>query len=287
MKLAIGSAQFGLSYGISNSAGKVSNGTIRDILDYCRHNSIDLIDTAMSYGDAESRLGDCGVSPFDIITKLPRVPESVSDVRKWVRESFFSSLKNLKVTKVYGVLMHSPGQLLEPNGSNIYRALCELRDIGLVSKIGISTYDPFECRKLAKIFQFSIIQAPLNIIDRRFYESGCIEEMAANDIEVHVRSIYLQGLLLMSEKAIPSQFKEWKEFFSSWIKWVEDSGFKQPQACLAFVNQIPGVNRVVIGVESVEQISEVNLSYPKISLGDFPVILKSSDRLINPSLWKK
>lgn len=287
MKLAIGSAQFGLSYGISNHAGKVSVRTVRDILDYCRHNSIDLIDTAISYGDAESVLGSCEISYFDIITKLPRVPDGIDDIRKWVRESFFSSLRNLKVQKVYGVLMHSPSQLLESNGPSIYRALCELRDLGLISKIGISTYDPFECRKLVKIFPLSIIQAPLSIVDRRFYESGCIEEMAAYGIEVHVRSIYLQGLLLMAEKAIPSQFKEWKEFFANWIKWVEDSGFKQSQACLAFINQIPGVDRVVIGVESVEQISEVNLRYPDILLSDFPAILKSSDQLINPSLWEK
>lgn len=285
MKLAIGSAQFGLNYGISNQVGKVSNDALENILEYCRCNSIDLIDTAMAYGDAEARLGNFGVSSFSLITKIPRVPAGVADAKEWVRAIFFSSLEKLKVKKVYGVLIHFPSQLLEPIGVSIYEALYKLKDAGFISKIGISTYDPDECRQLMKIFPISIVQAPLNLVDRRFHESGCIDEMANAGIEVHVRSVYLQGLLLMPKEMIPSQFSEWKSFFTNWDRWVKSSGFTPSQACLSFIDQIPGIDRVVIGVESVEQISEVNVAYPRITVGEFPKINNPSERLINPSTW--
>jgi aryl-alcohol dehydrogenase-like predicted oxidoreductase len=128
MRLALGTVQFGLPYGVKNSSGQVSRDDARSILKLASVNGIDTLDTAVAYGDAENCLGEIGVHKFKLVTKLPRLPDDCLDVDDWVQMQMDASLSRLGVKKVYGLLIHHADQLLSINGSSLYSALLRLKD---------------------------------------------------------------------------------------------------------------------------------------------------------------
>lgn len=134
MKLALGTAQFGLNYGISNSSGKISTEKAVDLLLYAKRNGIDTLDTAIAYGDSEQALGSIGVDGWQVITKLPALPEGESNVEFWVERQLQGSLSRLGVSNVYGLLLHRPQQLLEHSGPTLIRALERMKQQGLIKK---------------------------------------------------------------------------------------------------------------------------------------------------------
>ena len=136
-KLAIGTAQFGLSYGIGNKTGQVARPEVKAILQLASANLMDTIDTAIAYGDSETCLGEVGSHGFKIVTKLSAVPDGCADVFAWVRQQFRASLSRLGVTSVYGLLLHRPDQLFGPNGMALYQSLQALKTSGHVQKVGI------------------------------------------------------------------------------------------------------------------------------------------------------
>ena len=143
-KIALGTVQFGLDYGIANKSGQVSIGEIRNIFEYAKMNSLDTLDTAIGYGDSEERLGTVGVSQWNVVTKLPAIPDSIKDVKTWVREAVEQSMLRLQVDQLNGMLLHRPNDLLNKHGDDLYTALEELKFDGLVKKIGASVYVPEE-----------------------------------------------------------------------------------------------------------------------------------------------
>lgn len=145
MKLALGTAQLGLNYGIANRQGQVSVDEAEEaILRHAQSSGMDTLDTAMAYGDSEQRLGVIGVAGWHVVSKLPAIPDACPDVFRWVATSVQESLQRLQVTSLYGLLLHRPEQLLARDGERLYLALQQLKDDGVVGKIGVSIYDPSE-----------------------------------------------------------------------------------------------------------------------------------------------
>ena len=167
MRLALGTVQFGMPYGIANKSGQVPRCEVKAILQQAAVNGIDTLDTAIAYGESETCLGKVGVRDFKIVTKLPAVPEGFSDVAVWVKEQVNASLLRLGVNSVYGLLLHHPEQLLKSEGALIYQALQALKEDGLVQKVGVSIYAPSELEMLNTRYHFDLVQAPFNLIDRR------------------------------------------------------------------------------------------------------------------------
>ena len=112
MKLALGTVQFGLNYGIANLAGQVGLTEAQAILSHARKCGLDTLDTAVNYGDSEQRLGEIGVTDWQVISKLPALPEQCDDVATSVRNQVQASLERLRNTKLQGLLLHRPEQLL-------------------------------------------------------------------------------------------------------------------------------------------------------------------------------
>src|ERR1700694_363089 len=135
-RFGLGTVQFGLRYGIANQVGQVSRDGVAAILHQARAAGVDTLDTAIAYGESEQRLGEIGVGQFQVISKLPAMPENHTDVAAWVQESVLGSLKRLKIPKLHGLLLHRSQQLLDTQGDALYRALVTLRDQGKVEKIG-------------------------------------------------------------------------------------------------------------------------------------------------------
>ncbi len=197
MKIALGTVQFGLLYGIANDNGQVSEREAKRILEYAKEFSIDTLDTAIAYGSSEQCLGDIGVENWDIVTKLSAIPKDCKKVGAWIEGQLLESLKRLNVRNVKGFMLHNPMQLLEQHGEEIWSTMVNMKDRGFVNKIGLSVYSPQELDQILNFIQPDIIQIPLNILDQRFLEKNYINRLKESGIEIHARSAFLQGLLLL------------------------------------------------------------------------------------------
>ncbi len=286
-RLALGTAQFGLDYGVANKYGQVPEEEVGAILDLCRSNRVNTLDTAIAYGESESSLGKLRVDGFKVVTKLPALPKSCLNIAAWVQEETAASMIRLRVTKIYALLLHHPQDLFGPFGENIYHALQDLKTGGLVEKIGVSIYDPSDIDKILKKFSVDIVQAPFNLIDRRLYESGKLSQLKDLEIEVHVRSIFLQGLLLMPIEKIPHQFSKWGDLWTLWNQWLNEVNLTALEACLAYALSFKEIDKIVVGTDNLLQLKQlISLASKSKPLLDFPDLRSSCEDLINPSRWK-
>jgi aryl-alcohol dehydrogenase-like predicted oxidoreductase len=284
-RLALGTVQFGLPYGVANQVGQVSRDEANSILSHAWAMGVDTLDTAIAYGESEQLLGDIGIGQWQIISKLSAVHESCTDVAAWVQGSVRSSLERLRIPKLRGLLLHRPQQLLGAYGDALFRALVAMKDQGKVEKIGISIYDPSELDALCPHYQFDVVQAPFNIMDRRLATSGWLERLHQAGAEIHIRSVFLQGLLLMNAANRPSTFNRWRPLWQHWHCWLDEQALTPLQACLGFALAQSQVDRVVVGVDSLAQLKGV-LAHVETPLVEPPATLVSEDMdLINPSRW--
>ena len=288
MKLALGTAQFGLSYGVANQNGQVGLAVGREIVRMAAARGIDTIDTAIAYGESEQRLGEIGVGDFKIITKLPAIPAECVDISAWVSQNLTASLKRMNLSKLDGVLLHQPSQLLEKRGQEIYDALLQVQSAGLVNKIGVSIYSPLELNSIIQTFDIDIVQAPLNLIDRRLVTSGWLRQLHERCIEVHIRSVFLQGLLLMKRGEIPVKFERWSTTWNTWHNSLAQNNLSALTACLQYPLSLPEVDRVIVGVDNAAQLLELVDSHQiNVPQHDWKSIACDDEELINPSKWNQ
>jgi aryl-alcohol dehydrogenase-like predicted oxidoreductase len=286
MKLALGTAQFGQGYGIAFPQPQITHLECRAIIDYSLNQGMTLLDTAIGYGESESRLGAMGVSQWKIVSKLPKIPVG-ENVETWVTHSVKSSLEKLKVDSLYGLLLHHPLELLNINGPEIYATLKSLKAQGLVKKIGLSIYQPAELDDVFSLGEFDLVQSPLSILDRRIITSGWLSRLSEHGVEVHARSVFLQGILLISADQRASKFNRWTRLWDSYDNWVTASGLSPLQACIAYVSSIPQVQHVIVGVNSLDQIKEIlnaQTCAPPSWTQDLSV---DDEELLNPLSWLK
>lgn len=285
MKLALGTAQFGLNYGIANQQGQISRYEGKAILDLAWARGMDTLDTAIAYGQSEQRLGEIGIENWKVVSKLPAVPDDCHDISNWVADAVNESLQRLKVKRLYGLLLHRPQQLLEKDGDRLNNALQHLKQNGVVQKIGVSIYAPSELDALCSRYQFDLVQAPFNIIDRRLIDTGWLSQLADQGTELHVRSVFLQGLLLFKPVDRLQKFTRWSALWAKWDAWLKEVGLTPLVACICFVLSFQHISKVIIGVDSLSQLSEI-LQAAERSMPYIPGELKSSDQdLLNPARW--
>lgn len=284
-KLVLGTAQFGLPYGISNTAGQTPLAEARAILDLAKQAGIGQIDTAIAYGDSERVLGKLGMTDWQVITKLPKVPDSCDSVSEWVQKQINGSLQRLRLSRITGLLLHSPTQLLGPFGQELYRALVDQKAEGLVDKIGISIYGPSELDALPGHMTLDIVQAPANLLDTRMRCSGWAARLKDAGCEFHARSVFLQGLLLMRPTDRPAQFQRWETLWQAWDTWLTVHGLTALQACVRYAFQESEADRLVIGIVNAKQLSEI-LEAIDGPLPELPIELRTGDlALLNPAAW--
>lgn len=286
-RLALGTVQFGLAYGVSNTAGQVGPQAASEILARAHGLGVDLLDTAIAYGSSEQVLGEIGVDRFRIVSKLPAIPEGTQDVHAWMLSSADQSLGRLKRPSLYGLLLHRPGVLSGEHAAAIRQAFRELKASGKVAKTGISIYGPDELDALGTLDDIDIVQSPLNILDTRLIDSGWLDKLHRAKVEVHVRSVFLQGLLLMPSHQRPAYFGQWGELWATWDRWLAARQQTPLEAALRFVLSVDNVERVVVGVESRSHLEQIAAVEAMGGLSDRPVWPAPIDAsLLNPSLWK-
>ena len=283
-RLVLGCAQVGLECGIAQN-GCVSDEEVKKIFDYANEVDISTLDTAIAYGVSEERLGKLGVQSWKIISKIPPIPEERYNIFEWVNNSLRYSLVRLKVEKLYGFLLHRSGDLLSFNGDKIYDALIRLKREGFIEKIGISIYDPAELEMLCSRYSFDIVQAPFSLFDDRLLKSGWLSELTKRGIEVHVRSIFLQGLLLMKRNERDKRFERWSGLWLDFENWLNQNQLTPLQACLNYVISFPQIHQVIVGIDSLIHLKEIFAVVMEPQNNIQPEFGVSDVALLNPSNW--
>lgn len=289
MRLGLGAAQFGMDYGVSNAAGRTPADEVGRILDLARDRGVTVLDTAEHYGDSEKVLGGRGAGrDFNIVTKVSSM-RSMSPGEKAGRftESFEGSLGRLRTDFVYGLLLHDSGDLLGPGGEGVYERASRLKAGGRLGKFGVSVYGPDEIKEVLEKYDIDLVQAPANVFDRRLEKSGILRRLKQSGVETHVRSVFLQGLLLMRPGELGGPLIGLAPALSAFRAACEMAGVSPALGAFAYVRRLDGVDRVIVGVNNREQL-EANLRDFDAAGGldmDFSRLDVARKELIDPRTW--
>lgn len=287
--LALGTVQFGLDYGISNAQGQVSADSITAILQQARHANISTLDTAYLYGSAETNLGEQPLAQqFSIITKLPELTEALT-----AQNALACSLTRLKRQQVDTLLLHRPEQLLGDSGVQIYAELQRLRNEGLCRRIGVSVYTPAELTAILDQYQIDVVQLPLNVFDQRFYQQGLLQRCQDLGISVHIRSLFLQGLLLMPE--LPAWCLTYQQAFTKFNHCCAHYQTDKLTLALAILRVLPAVEFGVVGCTNAKELVDICDAWQQSAalvaqpefLHRIQELAQTDDNLISPVRWPK
>lgn len=282
-RLGLGTVQFGLDYGISNRDGVTSVAEVRRILSVASRGEIYCLDTAPAYGDSEARLGR-ELSPyteFKIVTKTPPGAGAVE-----ATNTLKKSLVRLKRARVYGLLVHHARDLLGYRGQELALALQRMQRDRLVEKIGFSAYEEEEARQAMTVLRSDLVQLPLNVLDQRVYRSGFLADLRKEKVEIHLRSIFLQGLLLMPYQRLPTFFSPIRPTLEKYAAFCNQRGLTAVQGAFAFVKSLDVDVVAIIGVNRADQL-EKNLRDWQHSPEDidFSCFACTGNDFLDPSRW--
>ncbi len=290
MKIALGTVQFGMNYGVSNNLGQTRESEVEKILQYAARYGVNILDTAPSYGNSNDILGkniDCNY--WNIVTKTPHfMSDSIGN--KQIDKLFKSielSQKKLGKDKFYGLLIHNYDDLFLPGGDRLFKAMEYLKKSGVVKKLGVSLYSGEQVDQILDNYSMDLVQLPVNILDQRLVDSGQLAKLKKYGIEVHARSIFLQGLLLMQSKDIPSWFEPIMGTLDAFHLEAKRRNMSALQLALGFVQSIDMVDKVVIGVNTLKQMREIiSAASIQVDTTEFSRLSISNPTFLNPSNWK-
>ncbi len=289
-RLSLGTAQLGAPYGVANDGNSLSSSMAEQILETAADLGISALDTAPTYGPAERRIGEfiqrrqVGAS-FEVCTKLPALDAGAdrSRLATLVNDAVEASLRALMIDRIDCYLIHRVADL-ECYGRPLVDLLCEQRDRGRIHKVGVSVYAPEDVVLFQDFPELDVIQHPLNLLDHRFL--GRVSAVA----EVHARSVFLQCLLALTPDRLPSEVLHASENLRVLTRLLEEWDLTPIDAALSFV-MAAGVDRVVIGVDSPEQLrSNVKAAQQRLPDGVFEALTSQfanvSEEVIDPRRWR-
>lgn len=282
-KLGLGTVQFGVSYGVSNTAGQTSPQDAAAVLRLAARAGIRVLDTAAGYGTSEAVLGESlPAGDWRIVTKTAAL-KSPADVAAGLAES----LRRLRRPSVEGLLVHQADDLLGPEGPGVYRELLRAKEGGLTRLVGASVYTSAQIDALLARYRLDLVQVPLNVLDQRLIADGRLAKLKDRGVEVHARSAFLQGALLMAPDDLPPFLAAARPRFERFRAQAAAHGLSPLEASLAFVLGVPEVDVAVVGVEGPEHFGEVlEASELRVAPKDWASCAVSEESVVNPALWK-
>mgnify|MGYP001167612019 FL=1 len=285
-KFVLGTANFGMSYGTKKTL--VAEKQVSHILNYFSINGGKNIDTAnpKKYGNSEQILGKNNLKKYLINTKISNIPNDSSKIENYINKSLKNALKRLKLTKLNGVFLHNEEDLLSKNKKIIFDSLIKAKKKGLVSKIGVSFYNFKNLEKIISNFKIDMAQVPFNLFDRRLKQKNFIYTLKKKNIEIHIRSIFLQGVLLSSLRHNTTKFKNFKYLFENLEKWLIQNNKTKLEASLDLVTSEKSIDRIIIGVDNLNQLKQI-MRYKKKNNKIFPKQKFKNNKLIDPRSWDK
>lgn len=283
-KLGLGTVQFGMSYGISNQHGQVSGTDAAQILLRAAQASVGWLDTAAAYGDAEAVLGGLEkyAKSFRIATKTITLRDTLPGLISRAR----ASAEKLQRKPVDLLLVHAARDLAGPEGQELWNALLRLRDEGLFGAIGISAYFADDPVALARRFNPAAMQLPVSLLDQRLLADGTLARLKDMDIQIHARSLFLQGLLFLAPEALPPSLAAAAPHLEALRARVTQAGTSLLPAALRFALSRPEIDVALVGVTSIGELDEILVGaaapVPEI---DWSACAIEDPHILTPSLW--
>lgn len=281
MKIALGTVQWGLDYGIANTHGIPSDEVLNSIFALANKAGINMFDTAVQYGEAEKRVGQFSNLEHKIVTKIGNF-----STNKCLNQQLDNSFNHLQRQNIYGCLFHNVDELI--NNTDLWRELLVYKEEGRINKIGYSLYEPQELFDLLEAgLHPDIVQLPYSILDRKF--EPYFDLLKKRGVEIHVRSVFLQGLYFKNPEQLSNKLSILKSVLSELQNISKQNNLDISELCLDFIRQNCKIDYAVIGVESEDQLREV--SQVKNCNLNWGIILETLDsynikkELLNPSNW--
>ena len=284
-KLAIGTANFNTKYGINNKKKFLSKKSIKNIFKILQKEKILYLDTAKSYKNTEKSIGNLKNKKIKIITKIKKI-NTKNNKYEFIKKEVSQSISDLKIKKLYGLLIHNPRELRKDKGYEIYKSLKKLKKEGMVKKIGYSINSPKDLNFFYTKYKPDLIQTPINVFDQRIVESGWLKKMKKDNVEIHARSIFLQGLLLKKNIKLIKKFNKFSNSFNKWNIWLKKNNLSKLNGCLNYIFSIKEINKVIVGVDSVKHLKDI-LKFRKKNYLNFSFLKSNEANLITPSRWQK
>jgi aryl-alcohol dehydrogenase-like predicted oxidoreductase len=277
VKLGLGTVQFGQAYGVSNTRGQVPRAEAAAILARAAQAGIRVLDTAANYGEAESVLAALNTAPFRIVTKTIHVKNGVDAVIARARQS----ARSLKADTL---LVHAAADLDEPA---LWPALQGLKAEGLFHSIGISTYFADDPASLAARFRPDVMQLPFSLLDQRLLRDGSLARLKDIGVEIHARSLFLQGLMLMPPETLPAHLAQAAPHMRTLRRRFAQAGATPLAAALGFVLSRPEVDVGLVGVTGQDELEEILAAARSVPDLDWAACALDDARILTPSLWNQ
>lgn len=278
MKLGLGTAQFGSDYGVTNATGKVPPAEVERMLELAATSGIEVLDTAVAYGDSEAVLGRAlgERHPFRVVTKcLPVKGERIGAAEaRAVRDDFLRSLERLRQPAVHGLLVHQAADLRKPGAELLMQELQDLKRERLVSRIGASFYGVAETT-------LDIAQVPVSVADQRLVADGTLQRLHRAGVEIHARSVFLQGLLL-ADRIPPAFANRGLELIGTHAR---KAGISRLALALGFMASLRDVDVVLVGATTRAELAEIVAAASTVATGELAHLAIHDEELLNPSRW--
>jgi aryl-alcohol dehydrogenase-like predicted oxidoreductase len=280
-----------MDYGISNRDGRPSEAEIAAILAHAVETGIGYLDTAASYVDAETLIGRHLPSGhrLRVVTKLPPIKEDAIDEHhvEVTLAALAASLDRLRSAQVYGVLIHHASDLAKPGWQYLLDVLREAQARGWTALIGVSVYDADDLSVVESRFTPGIVQLPFNALDRRLAVAGWLHRLKAAGVEVHARSLFLQGLLLMEPAALPNFFVPVSGALANLrARWAA-AKLTPLSGCLRCVLNDADIDVAIVGVNRLHELNEIEAAVVELadSKGEFRHPVAIDPIYLDPRRW--
>lgn len=289
MKLIIGTANFGNLYGLKKKKLKIKE--IFKIISLAKKKGISHYDTAKDYKNSELHLGNCFKKIYKnerllVDTKLPKNLGN-KNLENKIEEFVKDSIKKLQIKKLNILYIHDSSQLFKKSGKKIFSKILSLKKKKLINKIGISVYTIKETKKILKDYKFDVIQAPINIVDKRFIDKEFIKFLKKRKCLLIARSIFLKGLLINTSFFKKKYFRKWRKKIDLVENALERDQLNIKNWTLHYLNKHKFLKSYILGVSKVSQLSEIFkiLSTKQRNLKDYEELNIDEQGLINPKYW--
>ena len=282
-KLILGTVQFGLDYGINNSIGKPSNNSINSILDYAYENNVKILDTAESYGDSQLKIGQYhsnSSNKFKVITKFDS-----SNIPKYISANIYRDLDQLNINELYCYMFHSFSDY-DKYFHKYKNELIDLKDKGIIHKIGVSLHSNTEAFEVMKNNQIALIQLPFNLLDNWNHRKDVLSYAKLNGFEIHTRSVFLQGLFF--QEKLDFRFNSLFDSLDKIRRIIKGECDIDVAALLYAYNQNL-INKIIVGVDSLDHLKNncysLKLEMSNEIMSRLNEVKVENTKLLNPATW--
>jgi len=286
-QLILGTVQFGLDYGITNSSGEIPEQVVQQMLVFAEEHDIRIFDTAADYGNSQYRLGQ--LAPIGNSNRYVTKFSLPTDGSSPTQENVYSdSMKLLQVEKLHGVLFHKLDDLRDSRLEKTLEILRAGRDAGILSKIGVSIYNRADLELALEVFpDLNLLQLPANVLDMNLLESDEVHKLKSRGVEIHVRSVFLQGLLLTSPSQLSDFFEPLKPALIKLQNVAAKTGRSVLELVLAKIRHHSSVDAVLVGATTLGELTEITSAWESASEYEDFELPAVPREILDPRVWPK